>query len=79
MCGIAGFISIDKRPADRNVVTRMADTLTHRGPDSAGYFVDGHAALGFRRLSIIDLETGNQPIYDEDGSIVVICNGEIFN
>ena len=80
MCGIAGFISIDdKRPADRNIVMRMADTLTHRGPDSAGYFVDGHAALGFRRLSIIDLETGNQPIYNEDGSIVVICNGEIFN
>ena len=80
MCGIAGFISIDdKRPADRNIVMRMADTLTHRGPDSAGYFVDGHAALGFRRLSIIDLETGTQPIYNEDGSIVVICNGEIFN
>ena len=80
MCGIAGFISADdKRPADRNIVMRMADTLTHRGPDSAGYFVDGHAALGFRRLSIIDIETGNQPIYNEDGSIVVICNGEIFN
>jgi asparagine synthase (glutamine-hydrolysing) len=80
MCGIAGFISIgDKRPADREIVMQMADTLTHRGPDSAGYFVDGHAALGFRRLSIIDLETGNQPIYNEDGSVVVICNGEIFN
>ena len=80
MCGIAGFISVgDKRPADRRVVMQMADTLTHRGPDSAGYFVDGHAALGFRRLSIIDLETGDQPIYNEDGSIVMICNGEIFN
>ena len=80
MCGIAGFISIgDKRPADPKIVMQMAETLTHRGPDSAGYFVDGHAALGFRRLSIIDLETGNQPIYNEDGSVVVICNGEIFN
>lgn len=80
MCGIAGFIAIaDKRPAEHKIVLRMADTLKHRGPDSAGYFVDGHTALGFRRLSIIDLETGNQPIYNEDGSIVVICNGEIFN
>jgi len=80
MCGIAGFMSIgDNRPAERSVVVGMADTLTHRGPDSAGYFVDGCAALGFRRLSIIDLETGDQPIYNEDGSVVLICNGEIFN
>lgn len=80
MCGIAGFISIaDKRPAEHEIVKRMTGTLKHRGPDSSGYFVEGHAALGFRRLSIIDLETGNQPICNEDGSIVVICNGEIFN
>jgi asparagine synthetase B (glutamine-hydrolysing) len=65
MCGIAGFISIaDKRPAERELVKRMTDTLKYLGPDSSGYFVAGHAALGCRRLSIIDLETGNQPIYN---------------
>jgi asparagine synthase (glutamine-hydrolysing) len=57
----------------------MTDKLVHRGPDSAGYFIEDHLALGFRRLSIIDLEGGNQPIYNEDGSVVLMCNGEIFN
>ena len=57
----------------------MAATLIHRGPDSAGYFTSNHLGLGFRRLSIIDLESGDQPIFNEDGSIVLLCNGEIFN
>ena len=57
----------------------MTGKLVHRGPDSAGYFVDYYVALGFRRLSIIDLESGDQPIYNEDGSVVLMCNGEIFN
>jgi asparagine synthase (glutamine-hydrolysing) len=57
----------------------MTDTLTHRGPDSSGYFVEGGVGLGFRRLSIIDLSSGDQPLYNEDESVVLLCNGEIFN
>jgi asparagine synthase (glutamine-hydrolysing) len=57
----------------------MTGTLIHRGPDAAGYFSEDNVALGFRRLSIIDLEGGDQPLYNEDGSIVLLCNGEIFN
>jgi asparagine synthase (glutamine-hydrolysing) len=57
----------------------MAETLTHRGPDTDGYYTNEYSGLGFRRLSIIDLATGNQPIFNEDGTIAVICNGEIFN
>lgn len=68
----------ERRP-DRELLVRMTDKLVHRGPDSAGYFVDHCVALGFRRLSIIDLESGDQPIYNEDGSVVLLCNGEIFN
>lgn len=77
MCGLVGFI--DERRPDRELLVRMTDKLVHRGPDSAGYFVDHRVALGFRRLSIIDLESGDQPIYNEDGSVVLLCNGEIFN
>ena len=68
-----------ERKPDRELLGRMTDKLVHRGPDSAGYFVDHCVALGFRRLSIIDLESGDQPIYNEDGSVVLLCNGEIFN
>jgi asparagine synthase (glutamine-hydrolysing) len=68
-----------ERPAERRTVERMAETLRHRGPDSAGFFVADNVALGFRRLKIIDFETGDQPLYSEDGAVVVVCNGEIFN
>src|ERR1051325_9982470 len=80
MCGFAGYVDLQReRPAEREVVARMADTLVHRGPDSAGYFVEGSVGLGFRRLSIIDLEGAVQPIFNEDGSILLLCNGEIYN
>lgn len=80
MCGLVGFLDTRyERKPDRELLVRMTDKLVHRGPDSAGYFVDHFVALGFRRLSIIDLESGNQPIYNEDGSVVLMCNGEIFN
>jgi len=80
MCGLVGFIDTrGERKPDRELLVRMTDKLVHRGPDSGGYFVDHYAALGFRRLSIIDLESGDQPIYNEDGSVVLMCNGEIFN
>jgi asparagine synthase (glutamine-hydrolysing) len=80
MCGFAGYIDLrGERRAEPHVLARMADRLVHRGPDSAGYFADGPAGLGFRRLSIIDLAGGDQPIYSEDGQIVLVCNGEIYN
>ena len=80
MCGLVGFIDMrSERKPDQELLVRMTDKLVHRGPDSAGYFVDHYVALGFRRLSIIDLESGDQPIYNENRSVVLMCNGEIFN
>ncbi len=61
------------------MLERMADALAHRGPDSSGYYLRGGAGFGFRRLSLIDLEGGGQPIFNEDGSVALVCNGEIFN
>ena len=57
----------------------MSDRIKHRGPDGDGYFIDGDVALGHRRLSIIDLSTGDQPMFNEDGSVVTVFNGEIYN
>jgi asparagine synthase (glutamine-hydrolysing) len=80
MCGFAGSIDMRReRKADEGVLVKMTDKLVHRGPDSAGYFIEGGLGLGFRRLSIIDLETGDQPLFNEDRSVVVMCNGEIYN
>jgi len=80
MCGLAGYFDTrNRRAPEKEVLTRMTETLTHRGPDSCGYFVEASAGFGFRRLSIIDLEGGSQPIRNEDGSIILLCNGEIFN
>lgn len=80
MCGICGTLSIDLRtPADGALLERMSEAISHRGPDGSGEFVDGPVALGHRRLSIIDLHTGAQPIANEDGAIQVVYNGEIYN
>src|SRR5215216_2349 len=80
MCGIVGYMDIGRRlKADRRVLIEMADIIAHRGPDSAGYFTGDWVGLGFRRLAIIDIEGGDQPIYNEDHSIVLVCNGEIYN
>lgn len=80
MCGICGYFDISKeRNAEKKVLENMADTLIYRGPDSSGYFLKDNLGLGFRRLSLIDLEGGNQPLYNEDETIVLVCNGEIFN
>ena len=81
MCGIAGFIdqgdfSAEERSA---ILTRMCDVIIHRGPDDQGYMVDGPVALGMRRLSIIDLAGGHQPISGEDGTVTIVFNGEIYN
>lgn len=75
MCGIAGIVS----SRHQSVITPMTDALTHRGPDGVGYFSDGMIALGQRRLSIIDIEGGKQPIPSQDGQLHLICNGEIYN
>lgn len=80
MCGIVGYLDLsDRRKADQRVLERMSRVLFHRGPDSYGHFVEGNLGMGFRRLKIIDLEGGDQPLYNEDQSIVLICNGEIYN
>jgi len=79
MCGICGILSLDGASVDRGVLESMNDSLRHRGPDSAGSFIEGPAGLAMRRLSIIDLAGGDQPIGNEDGSIQVIQNGEIYN
>jgi asparagine synthase (glutamine-hydrolysing) len=80
MCGIVGYMDLrGEARIEKDQLVRMADTITYRGPDSSGYFVTHNMGLGFRRLSIIDLLSGDQPIYNEDGSIVLICNGEIYN
>ncbi len=79
MCGIAGFVNRAGQRADRGIVERMTATLAHRGPDGDGIYCDGPAALGHRRLSIIDVAGGAQPMSNEDGSIWVSYNGELYN
>src|SRR5882724_3811373 len=78
MCGICGIAS-GRGAVDRERLGRMAATLVHRGPDSEGMHVDGPVGIAARRLAIIDLTGGDQPIANEDGSIVVVQNGEIYN
>lgn len=79
MCGIAGTYHSDGSSADRELVERMTRSIAHRGPDGAGFHFDREVGLGHRRLSIIDLEGGSQPIFNEDDSIAVVFNGEIYN
>src|SRR5215831_1682218 len=84
MCGIAGFVESDARtPFSRDeriaLVHRMCDVIRHRGPDDEGVFMDEGVALGMRRLSIIDLSTGHQPIPNEDRTVWIVFNGEIYN
>ncbi|MBN8279077.1 MAG: asparagine synthase (glutamine-hydrolyzing) [Gammaproteobacteria bacterium] len=80
MCGIYGEIALPGGvPPDREVLRAMGRAIVHRGPDDDGLHVDSEAAIGLRRLSIIDVATGHQPIANEDGTVVVVCNGEIYN
>src|SRR5438309_2515795 len=81
MCGIAGFVGGEARgaPEAHAVIQQMCDVIEHRGPDDEGFYVETDVALGMRRLSIIDLVTGRQPISNEDGSIWIVFNGEIYN
>lgn len=77
MCGFVGYVNKEKDKKDN--IKKMADLIAHRGPDSEGYYTDDFIAMGFRRLSIIDLNNGSQPIYNEDKSKVITFNGEIYN
>lgn len=77
MCGFVGFSG--KLEHKKEILNKMMGRIIHRGPDSEGEFIDDSIALGFRRLSIIDLDGGSQPIYNEDGSIVIVYNGETYN
>jgi asparagine synthase (glutamine-hydrolysing) len=80
MCGICGKLNFDlEKPVSSGLLKRMADTISHRGPDDEGYYLSGQVGLGFRRLSIIDLATGHQPLSNEDGTIWIVFNGEIYN
>ena len=75
MCGITGFIG----QGNRQILEKMTETLKHRGPDDAGFYFKEGIGFGFRRLSIIDIAAGHQPIFNENGQIAVIFNGEIYN
>src|SRR5262245_65773455 len=80
MCGIAGFAFVDHtHPVDRELLSRMPTIMRHRGPDADGFHVGPGVGLGHRRLSIIDVAGGDQPIYGEDRSSAVILNGESYN
>lgn len=80
MCGICGkFFPFSGQPVQLELIKKMADALKHRGPDGDGFYVKSNVGLGHRRLNIIDLEGGKQPIFNEDGNLVVVFNGEIYN
>ena len=82
MCGIAGIFGPEGSMSPeqrRGVIAQMCRVIEHRGPDDEGFHIDGGLAIGMRRLSIIDLFTGRQPISNEDGSIWIVFNGEIYN
>ncbi len=78
MCGIAGYVTTKNKP-DQDVLKRMTDRIAHRGPDGEGFYLDDDCGLGHRRLAIIDLEGGDQPIYSSDRRYVIVYNGEIYN
>src|SRR5215813_9794463 len=80
MCGIAGIVCADRAGCASSVeIHSMCDAIVHRGPDDEGVLTKGHVGLGMRRLSIIDLSTGHQPIHNEDRTVWIVFNGEIYN
>ena len=79
MCGIAGVYNFDSKEIDKSALVRMSGAIKHRGPDGEGFYINLNFGMAHRRLSIIDLEKGSQPIYNEDKSVVIVYNGEIYN
>ncbi len=79
MCGLAGIFHPSGGPVDRGLLSRMTSVLAHRGPDGDGFHVEPGVGLGHRRLSIIDVAGGHQPMWNEDESVVIVFNGEIYN
>ena len=79
MCGIVGQFRTDGNHLEKSLIENMCTALRHRGPDDQGFFFDGPVGLGMRRLSVIDLDGGQQPMSNEDGTLQVIFNGEIYN
>ncbi len=79
MCGFVGFIDNSKKVDKKIYIKQMADRIIHRGPDGEGFYIDNEVALGHRRLSIVDIKGGSQPMYNEDKNLVIVFNGEIYN
>ena len=80
MCGIVGFINLDRSPASSDLLKNMTDALAHRGPDGEGQWVEEHVGIGHRRLAIIDLsQTGNNPMISADQRYILSYKGEIYN
>ena len=79
MCGIAGIINHNNRHNEEEILAAMCGTMRHRGPDGSGTFAAPGVLLGHRRLAVIDLESGAQPLYSEDRALVLVINGEIYN
>ncbi|GAF88366.1 unnamed protein product, partial [marine sediment metagenome] len=79
MCGIGGIYNFNHRPVQRSQLEKMNNKMIHRGPDDEGYFCDGNIGIGIRRLAIIDIEGGHQPVSNEDASVKLVMNGEIYN
>ena len=77
MCGITGFYN--KKDKKEEIIKKMADKIAHRGPDGEGYYINDKIALAHRRLSIIDLSTGGQPMFNKEKDLVIVFNGEIYN
>jgi asparagine synthase (glutamine-hydrolysing) len=79
MCGIVGLFSHRANSIEEGIIKSMNDRIRRRGPDDEGFYIDNKIQLGMRRLSIIDISSGHQPIFNEDKSVVIVFNGEIFN
>ena len=79
MCGIVGFVRNDGKPVDEQLLARMNDAIRHRGPDEDGFYINGSVGLAMRRLAIIDLKSGQQPIHNQDRTSWIVFNGEIYN
>ena len=79
MCGIVGIVKFNNESVQLDELKRLNDSIVHRGPDDEGYFTEGPVGLGMRRLSIIDISGGHQPIFSKDQNTLIVFNGEVYN